>query len=63
MPNESVKDRAVTGYLKPCNQIFFVRYINRQVIGKSEAINNAVEALKKSLPPAELKIIMGKNDY
>lgn len=63
MPNESVKDRRVDAYLTPCNNIFFQKYVERNEVSKSKAINEAVEVLKKSLPPSELKIIMGKNNY
>jgi len=63
MPNESVKDRRVDAYLTPCNKVFFSRYVERNEVSKSKAVNDAIEVLKKSLPPAELKIIMSKGNY
>lgn len=63
MPNPSVKDRSVHAYLKPCNDIFFKKYIAEMEIGKSRAINEAVKALKACLPPEDLKKIMNRNSY
>jgi hypothetical protein len=63
MPNESVKDRRVDAYLTPCNNTFFQRYVERNDVSNSKAVNEAIEALKKTLSPSELKIIMTKNNY
>lgn len=63
MPNEYVKERRVHAYLKPCNDVFFKKYIAEMEIGKSRGINEAVKALKACLPPEDLKKIMSRNNY
>jgi len=63
MPNESVKERRIDAYLRPCNDIFFKKYIAHMEIGKSQGMNDAVKALKACFPPEELKKIMNRNSY
>lgn len=47
--------RKVEGYLKPTNHKFFKDYVNNQQISKSEAVNDAVKALREKLNPDKPK--------
>lgn len=48
----------VKGYLKPCNKSFIVKYAEINGISKSQAVNEAVKALKACQPPDILQRIL-----
>lgn len=48
----------VKGYLKPCNKSFITKYAEINGISKSQAVNDAVKALKACQPPDTLQRIL-----
>jgi len=58
MAKESMKDRTVTGYLKPCNNTFIKGYAKINNISESKAVNEAAQALKACQPPEILQRIL-----
>ena len=61
MSKESMKERTVTGYLKPCNNTFIKGYAQINGISESAAVNDAARALKACQPPEVLsKILQNK---
>lgn len=60
MPNESVKNRHVHAYLTPCNISFLKKFAEANGVTKSNAVNEAVKALKACQPPQELDRILSK---
>lgn len=45
MPQQEIKTREVTGYLRPAISIKFQQFIADKEMGKSEALNEAVKLL------------------
>lgn len=61
MAKESMKERTVTGYLKPCDTVFIKGYASVQGITESKAVGEAVRALKACQPPEILQKINSVN--
>lgn len=61
MAKESMKERTVTAYLKPCNNSFIKGYAAVQGISESAAVNEAAKALKACQTPDILAKILNKH--
>ena len=58
MAKETMNERRVTAYLKPCDNRFITAYAKVNEISESKAVNEAVKALKACQPPEVLQRIL-----
>ena len=60
MAKSTSHERRVQGYLKPCNDTFIRKYVEVHRVSESQAVNEAVKALKACQPPEILQRILNK---
>jgi hypothetical protein len=55
-------ERQVSGYLNPKYHKLFVAYKETKDMGKSELVSLAIQRFFDSLPPAEIRFLLGRGE-